>query len=300
VHHRPIKILLVDSEEDRLAETRAVLAGSRPAPIEVEWSGRLADALERLTEGGIDAVLLNLELTDSRGVATFERAHAFAPDVPILVLTDEPDETVAVATVKGGAQDCLVRDELQPPLLARAIRHAVERHRLLAALRSLSLIDELTGLYNRRGFAELGARYLKLARRGARGVTLICLDLDGFKEINERLGHHVGDRALIQAADVLRASFRRSDILARLSADEFAVLALQPSGEEPENLLERVRERVAEFNASTGEEYRLSVSMGMARLDADRRVRLPDLLAEADRAAHEEKQARRSVLQEPA
>lgn len=288
----------MEPDEDRLAETREALAGVRPPAIEVEWAGHLSEALARLTEGGIEAVLLNLDLPDSHGVATFERTHAFAPDVPIVVLTDEADDTVAVRTVQGGAQDYLVRDELQPPLLARSIRHAIERHRLLSALRSLSLIDELTGLYNRRGFADLGSQYLKLARRGSRSVILVFLDLDRFKTINDTLGHHVGDRALIQVGHILRATFRRSDILARIGGDEFAVLALQASDEEPENLLQRVRDRVDEFNESNRERYHLSVSMGMARQDAEQRVRLEELLSEADRAMHEEKHRKRTVLQE--
>ena len=80
----------------------------------------------------------------------YERMFAFAPDVPIIVLTDVSDESLGVTTVQGGAQDYLVKDEVTPGLLARAVRHAIERHQLLSALRSLSLIDDLTGLYNRR------------------------------------------------------------------------------------------------------------------------------------------------------
>jgi diguanylate cyclase (GGDEF)-like protein len=300
LHQRPIKVLLIEPDEDHLAETRETLAQVRPPAIEVEWAGRLSDALARLTEGGIEAVLLNLELPDSQGVATFERTYAFAPDVPIVVLTDEADDAAAVSTVQGGAQDYLVRDEIQPALLARSIRHAIERHRLLSALRSLSLIDDLTGLYNRRGFADLGAQYLKLARRTSRSVTLVYLDLDRFKTINDTLGHHVGDRALINVAEILRTTFRRSDIVARMGGDEFAVLALEGSDEKAENLGERVQERVAEFNRTHRGPYRISVSLGTARQDGDQRTRVEDLLAEADEVMHEAKKAKRAVLQEQA
>jgi len=297
LRQRPLKVLLVESDRDYLDHLRGRLGDVRAgAGIEMEWAGELSHALSRLAQGGIDAVLLDLELPDSKGMVTFERTYAFAPDVPVVVLTDEEDEDVAVSTVQGGAQDYLVKSEVGPAVMARAVRHAIERHRLLSALRSLSLIDDLTGLYNRRGFADLGEQYLKLARRTTRGVTMVFLDLDRFKTINDSLGHHVGDRALIKVADILRATFRRSDIIARLGGDEFAVLALESSGESAELLVERLRERFREFNQSGREPYQLSVSIGMSRHDGDMRIRLEDLLSEADNAMYEEKRSKRKAL----
>lgn len=297
LRQRPIKVLLVESEREFLGELRARLGEARSGSgIELEWAGSVSEALARLNQGAIDVVLLGLDLPDSRGIVTFERTYAFAPDVPVIVLTQEDDEHLAVSTVQGGAQDYLVKQELTGGLLARSVRHAIERHRLLSALRSLSLIDDLTQLYNRRGFADLGEWYLKLARRTSRGVTMVFLDLDRFKTINDSLGHHVGDRALIKVADILRATFRRSDIIGRLGGDEFAVLALEASGESAELLLERLRDRFREFNQSSREPYQLSVSIGMARHDGDMRLRLEDLLSEADNAMYEEKRSKRRAL----
>lgn len=287
----------MESDRDYLEELRQKLGdvGSGQG-IEIEWAGELSQGLARLAQGGIDAVLLDLDLPDSDGMVTFERAFAFAPDVPIIVLTSFSDEDIGMSTVQGGAQDYLVKDEVSPSLLARAVRHAIERHQLLSALRSLSLIDDLTGLYNRRGFADLGEQYLKLARRTARGVAVVFLDLDQFKTINDSLGHHVGDRALQKVADILRATFRRSDIVARLGGDEFAVLALEASGESAEALIDRLRERFREFNESASEAYSLSASIGMARHDGDLRMRLEDLLAEADGAMYDEKRDKRNLV----
>lgn len=297
MHQRPIKVLLVESDRDYLEELRQKLGDVRSGQgIEIEWAGELSQGLARLAQGGIDAVLLDLELPDSDGMVTFERTFAFAPDVPIIVLTSFSDEDIGMSTVQGGAQDYLVKDEVSPSLLARAVRHAIERHQLLSALRSLSLIDDLTGLYNRRGFADLGEQYLKLARRTARGVAVVFLDLDQFKTINDSLGHHVGDRALQKVADILRATFRRSDIVARLGGDEFAVLALEASGESAEALIDRLRERFREFNESNSEAYSLSASIGMARHDGDLRMRLEDLLAEADGAMYDEKRDKRNLV----
>lgn len=296
MHQRPIKVLLVESDRERLDVLRGQLGDVRAGrDIELEWAGELSQALARLARGGVDAVLLDLELPDSSGPVTFERMFAFAPDVPIIVLTELSDEDLGVTTVQGGAQDYLVKDEVAPGLLARSLRHAIERHQLLSALRSLSLIDDLTGLYNRRGFADLGDQYLKLARRTARGVAMVFVDLDRFKTINDSLGHHVGDRALQKTADILKATFRRSDIVARLGGDEFAVLALEASGESAEALVDRLRERFREFNETSREPYRLSVSIGMYRHEGDVVTRLEDLLAEADRAMYEEKRGKQRV-----
>lgn len=293
MQHRPINVLLVDRDEDTLDELEAGLSVSHKGVLKLEWMGELSLALARLTQGGLDAVLLTLDLPDSEGMVTFERAYAFAPDVPILVMADEADEEEAFSSVQAGAQDYLVKSEVGPSLIVRSVRHAIERHRLFSALRSLSLIDDLTGLYNRRGFADLGEQYLKLARRSGRGVTMVYLDLDRFKTINDSLGHHVGDRALLKVADILRATFRRSDIIARLGGDEFGVLALEAADESSETLVERLRERVDDFNESSSEPYQLSVSIGMVHHDDDPRVRLEDLVAEADAAMYREKNAKR-------
>ncbi len=294
MQQRPIKVLLVEPDREYLEVLGDRLASIQDMDFELEHAGELSEALARLTRGGIDAVLLDLELPDSQGMVTFERTYAFAPSVPIIVLTDQADEQVAIATVQGGAQDYMVKGEIKTASLARSIRHAIERHRLLSALRSLSLIDDLTGLYNRRGFTDLGDQYLKLARRTGRGITMVFLDLDRFKTINDSLGHHVGDRALMQVADILRASFRRSDIIARLGGDEFGVLALEASDESSELLVQRLRERIEEFNHSGHEPYQISASIGMARHDSDMRVRLDELVAEADNAMYREKHERRA------
>ena len=295
MQHRPIKVLLVESDEDYIGELSDGLTRSRSSDLQLEAVGELSQALARLSQGGFDAILLSLDLLDSRGMVTFDRAYAFAPDVPIIVLTGEPDEEAAIATVQGGAQDYLVKTEVTTLMLVRAVRHAIERHRLFSALRSLSLIDDLTGLYNRRGFSDLGEQYLKLARRSGRGVTMVYLDLDRFKTINDSLGHHVGDRALIKVADILRATFRRSDIIARLGGDEFGVLALEAADESADLLIQRLRERVLDFNQTSPEPYQLSVSIGMAHHDDDLRVRLEDMVAEADSAMYREKHGKRAA-----
>lgn len=295
VGRRVTQVLLVEAEPTRRYGLDKAFRGVG-SPVEIHWTGELAAALERLSVGGVDAVILDPDLPDSQGIASFERMYAFAPNVPIIVLTKDDDEELAVRTVQGGAQDCMRIGEAEPLVLVRSVRYAIERHRLLSALRSLSLIDDLTDLYNRRGFHDLGEQHLKLARRTSRGVALVYVDIDRFKTINDTLGHHVGDRALLRVADTLRATFRRSDIIARMGGDEFAVLALEASGEDAEQLVERLRAELDELNQTTHEEFQLSVSIGVARYLGDEITHLQDLLAEADRAMYEEKRTKRKTV----
>jgi len=285
----PVRVLLVEADPDGLMGLGDAMVQLGAAEVEVESASDLNKALERLSQGGVDLLLLDLDLPDGEDLGTFERAHAFAPDVPIVVLTGIEDGDMAISMVKSGAQDYLVKGEVSPDLLLRSIRYAVERHRLTSALRSLSLIDDLTGLYNRRGFSDLGEQHLKLARRTARAVLLVYLDVDDLKTINDTLGHQMGVRALVRVADLLRETFRQSDIIARIGGDEFAVMALEASEQNEAQLLERLRDRVREVNQANGEPYDLSVSVGAARFTGEGPTRLPDLLAEVDQAMYREK-----------
>ena len=293
--HRPTTLLVVEAEPLRLDALREHLQ-RRDGDTQLHGAGELSGALERLAGGGVDAVILDPDLPDSQGIVSFERMYAFAPDVPVIVLTNNGEDDLAVRAVQGGAQDCMRKDEADPSVLLRSVRYAIERHRLLAALRSLSLIDGLTELYNRRGFSELGEQYLKLAGRSSRSASLIYLDIDRFKTINDTLGHHVGDRALLSVADTLRDTFRRSDIIARLGGDEFAVLAFETSEENAETLVERLRAELKEVNDTTRERFRLSVSIGLARYDDDAAVSLDDLLRQAGAAMHGEKRKKRRAV----
>ncbi|HEV2197454.1 MAG TPA: GGDEF domain-containing protein [Candidatus Acidoferrum sp.] len=183
-----------------------------------------------------------------------------------------------------GSQD--LRD-----LLRRALQCATKQYVLQTELSNLALTDELTGLYNRRGFLALAERQLKLARRSGRSLLLFFIDVDGLKEINDVFGHAEGDAALKCTAEALEATFRDSDVIARLGGDEFAVLAIEASGQSEVT----IRERLTEFlNSASRQEsdYKFSVSLGTARFDPWNQTSIRDLIAEADQAMYEQKRRR--------
>jgi diguanylate cyclase (GGDEF)-like protein/PAS domain S-box-containing protein len=158
------------------------------------------------------------------------------------------------------------------------------------ALRTLSLVDDLTGLYNRRGFLTLAAQELKMANRLKRGMFLLFADLDDLKGINDHFGHQEGDRALIAVASIIKETYRDPDIIARIGGDEFVVLAIEGTSESSaENLRLRLSRNLELFNAQKVRSYLLSLSMGVVRYDPDQPASVEGLIAEADKRMYEEK-----------
>ena len=189
----------------------------------------------------------------------------------------------------------LVRDsDDQPAHFIFQIQDITERKRAEAALQSLSLVDELTGLYNRRGFLAVTEQHLAAIRRNKKVPVVLYADLDGLKEINDSLGHYEGDRALVKAAEIFKETFRSSDILARLGGDEFVVLAAISPEESTESLATRLQEKFSESNAGRNRSYDLSISVGLARFDSEEGHSIEELMARADRAMYEDKRCKRS------
>jgi diguanylate cyclase (GGDEF)-like protein/PAS domain S-box-containing protein len=158
-------------------------------------------------------------------------------------------------------------------------------------LKALLLVDELTGLPNRRAFITLSEQALKLATRLGRDVLMIFIDVDHLKYINDTYGHLAGDRALIDTARVLRESCREADIIARLGGDEFVALLTVDSDQTAEIVCERIKHRVELHNAETDRDHDLSLSVGAKRSKAEGTM-LADLLAQADTALYEQKRGR--------
>jgi len=170
---------------------------------------------------------------------------------------------------------------------------AIERKCLEEEIRSLSLNDELTGLYNRRGFMLLAERELKLARRLKRAMLLFFGDVDDLKVINDTHGHAQGDLALKEVSALLKETFREVDISARLGGDEFVVLAVDASLESAETMTNRIQTALARLNQQTDRSYQLSLSIGITRYDSEAPCTVSELIAQADGRMYQQKQARK-------
>ena len=289
------RVLLVEDNPGDARLVRESLNDGLPGQFSVQVAESLTQALETLRTASdeVDVVLLDLSLPDSQGLETYRAVHALAPAVPILVLSGLNDESIALKAVNEGAQDFLRKARVDGEVLPRAIRYAIERHRMLEQVRQLAIADELTGLVNRRGFMLLAEYQRSLADRKGTCLCLIFIDINHFKRINDEFGHDEGDRALRELAGLLLRTFRRSDVVARLGGDEFIVLMADINSDGLRTVLERVEKNVAAFNQEARFKWRLAISVGVATSDPARPVSLEALIASADQAMYREKEQSR-------
>jgi diguanylate cyclase (GGDEF)-like protein len=289
------RVLLVEDNPGDARLVREALNDGLPGQFTVQVAESLKQALETLRSAidEVDVVLLDLSLPDSQGLETYRAVHAQCSACPILVLSGLNDESIALKAVNEGAQDFLRKARVDSELLPRAIHYAIERNRLLEQVRQLAIIDELTGLMNRRGFMMLADHQRNLADRKGTSLTLMYLDVDHFKLINDQFGHEEGDRALRELSAVLLHTFRRSDVVARLGGDEFVVLMADVNSDGLRTVLDRVRKNLAALSQDSRFSWRLAVSVGVVQYDAANPATLEGLLAAADQAMYREKQASR-------
>lgn len=176
-------------------------------------------------------------------------------------------------------------------LLIKATHSVAVQSEILSRLRLVALTDEMTGLYNRRGFLVLGTQQLKVSRRNGQGLLLFFVDVDDLKLVNDTYGHTQGDVLLTRAAEVLSETFRESDILARIGGDEFSILAGEGTDRSRDVIAGRLESVLRERNAQKGSPL-LSLSLGVVRFDPQSPVPLGDLMTAADREMYRQKRTR--------
>ena len=170
-----------------------------------------------------------------------------------------------------------------------------ERERVEAEVRQLSLTDDLTKLYNRRGFLLLADQQLRMARRSNLSCWLLFADMDGLKTVNDSGGHRAGDALISHAADVLRASFRDCDVVGRLGGDEFAIFVIS-AHESASDIRRRLNRNVDRLNQTQCNPYPLSLSLGAIHCDPQAETPLEILICQADDAMYEEKRTKQLNL----
>jgi diguanylate cyclase (GGDEF)-like protein/PAS domain S-box-containing protein len=175
------------------------------------------------------------------------------------------------------------------------VEDITERKHMEEELRALSLRDELTGLYNRRGFFILCEKQLQISKRQKRRMFMLYADLDGLKRINDTLGHKEGDRALKDAADILRTTYRESDIIARIGGDEFVVISIGTDEENMRTAVSRLKRNIEQYNSGRKGSYEISMSWGMSYYDPDIPCSIDELLSNADKEMYEHKKLKLNV-----
>jgi diguanylate cyclase (GGDEF)-like protein len=219
-------------------------------------------------------------------------AHKYHPSDEQLSILQALADTTAVAM-----ENVQLLDELEERVAQRTseladanrklLAEVVERRKAEEEVRRLSVTDELTGLYNRRGFMVLGQHNFALAERAKSNVMIVAADLDGLKRVNDSVGHDAGDRLIRGAARALRATFRETDILARLGGDEYAVLCVNHASDDIDNLRARLMSNIDVVANEDGID--LALSIGIVPHDWTRKVSFEQLLHQADEIMYRDK-----------
>jgi diguanylate cyclase (GGDEF)-like protein len=292
---RPTVLLIEDNPGD-VRLIREMLADGEDPVFRLDCVGRLSQGLEYLATRGAGLILLDLSLPDSFGLETFLRVYAHSPKVPIIVLTGNDDQSVALSAVKTGAQDYLVKGKIDRELLLRSMQYSIERKRYQEQLEFQANYDALTGLPNRNLLHDR-LKQSVFAQRYVRSIGVVFIDVDHFKFVNDSLGHNTGDKLLQCVAERLSQSVRDGDTVARLGGDEFILILNDQTGEEfIYRAMQRIITKVSEPIVLDGHELLVTCSAGVSLYPQDGRD-VETLLKNADAAMYRAKEKGRNNFQ---
>ena len=245
------------------------------------------EALDKIMETKFDALITDIVMPEMDGIALTKELSKHYQNLPVMVITGYTEEYSAETAIASGAREFISKPFSVSEFLIRFDK-MMRDHKGEEALLALSLIDELTGLYNRRRFFVLTEQSLKLSVRTKKRLLLLFIDMDNLKWINDHHGHSEGDQALIDLADILKKTFRESDIIARIGGDEFVVLS-EFTDENGEILMTRLYENIKDYNAKRSRRYTLSISVGTTQFDPKYPISIDELLSKADALMYAQK-----------
>jgi diguanylate cyclase (GGDEF)-like protein len=285
-----LRVLAVEDNPGDAILVREMLRDASPDGFVLQNADRLSTAVEYLLDGAVDCVLLDLSLPDAEGLEALAQVRTLALDVPIIVLSGRSDEVLAVQAVHEGAQDYLIKGQVDARLLSRSINYAIERKRAEVELAHQAMHDALTGLPNRALFYDRLGQALNRVGRHSEAVAVLFLDLDRFKIVNDSLGHSAGDKLLVAVAERLERGLRAGDTAARFGGDEFVILCEDVSGERQAiAIAERIAAELDAPFVIDNDEVFAHTSVGIA-LATEAGARPEALIRDADAAMYRAKE----------
>lgn len=292
------RILLID--DDRMQQTlmQGLVKNFRSTNFELESAQTYAEGLKKLTSGKYSVCLLDYRLDAQDGLALLREARIAGNETPVIVLTADDSEEVDIAAMEAGAVDYLVKTALNPRLLERAIRYALKLDESLAQLRQLAQRDELTKLLNRREFSRILNEEWDRSMRFKRPFTLVMVDIDFFKKINDTHGHQAGDEVLRHVASLLAGQVRNVDRVARYGGEEFALIMIETDGKNAAEHIKRLGVLLAETPCvveSKNLTIDVTLSAGVATSLGDA-TSATDLVEVADKALYAAKKGGRNRI----
>lgn len=284
INHK-IKILIIDDDEAEFLLVSELLR-EREHLYDLKWVDSLAKGISSVDDA--DVIILDLFLGDSRGLDTFIQMKSHVKEKPIIILSGLDDEGVAVEAIQKGAQDFLVKDHVDGDRLSRVIQYALKRSEIKNDPKNIGLIDPLTGLYNRQGFLVMAEQYLKGLQRNRKEFLIYFAVLEEYSQIASDFGKSEADHAVLLSSEILRESFRASDLIWRIGDDEFAILAIEYGNLNPKIVSSRIKNNQKYCNAKFNL-YRLSLSMSVSLFDFKENSSVQELLTKIDQVFNDYK-----------
>ncbi|MEW6109159.1 MAG: GGDEF domain-containing response regulator [Nitrospirota bacterium] len=241
-------------------------------------------AFEIINKNSFDIMLTDIILPGMDGFELTAKAKRLRSDMLVIIMTGFAEDFSYDRAIEAGASDFIKKPFTLQELIIR-----FQLVKLQKKLLKMSFTDELTGLYNRRGFFTLAEQQLKLSDRLKNLIYMLFADLDNLKGINDSLGHHEGDQALIETAKILKDTFRQSDIIARIGGDEFVVIPIGSTEYGARIAVSRLYQNIEVQNAKKKKNYTLSLSVGLAYYDPAAPCSVDELICRADKSMYEQK-----------
>ncbi len=288
------KILIIEDNLLQYKVTDRMLANAQVGRFQSDWAQTYEDGLRLLLTGEYAACLLDYQLGERNGLDLLRAAREQRCETPVIFLTADSSEHVDEAAMEAGASDYLVKGEITPRMVERSIRYSLKLAEAMLELRQLATHDALTGLLNRRAFDSLLNEEVQRARRFNHPLSLILVDLDHFKSVNDTYGHAAGDAVLVEAARRIESGIREIDRVARIGGEEFAVLLMETPAHEAIIVARRLvaAMQAAPIQATASVSLPITLSAGVASLPASS-VPNFSLQVAADKALYAAKHAGR-------
>lgn len=285
---RSLNILLIeDNPGDAVLLVRA-LKSAIPELCSFHVANSLSDALDQIQKVQFDIALLDRSLPDARNFEGLERIQFFAPNLPVVYMTGDKSETAALESIRRGAQDYLIKDDLDDKKVRHSISYAILRKSTENKLFMQANYDPLTSLCNRAFFENKLQLSLAKQRRHGDLLSVLFLDLNGLKRVNDTYGHDAGDALLIEAASRIKRSVSARDTTARFGGDEFAILLAElVSPHDAEVVASKIVSLFNEpFEISRHNLVAAGVSIGVTIADLEFCGTATDLIRQSDKAMY--------------
>jgi diguanylate cyclase (GGDEF)-like protein len=302
----PLSILAIDDDPGDLELLRRHLEEIPAYAVTFIGCSRVEAARHALSQQAVDVIFLDYLLGAVTGLDILHTLRDDGDQRPIIVLTGKGDERIAAATMRAGADDYLVKEDLNPDTVYRSLRFVLTRHEnerkraaLEEELRRLARFDELTGLCNRRYLFDRLTQEMLRAQRYGSPLSLMLVDLDHFKQINDTYGHIMGDTVLATVAGIIRETIRATDLSGRYGGEELCIVLTETKIDGASLVAERLRRRIAAecFPAASGGMFHVTCSIGLAQYH-DTMKDVVAFLEVADHALYQAKgQGRNRVVQ---